>query len=334
MKAVRFVLWAVLLGCFLASLSRVSAQTASASNATTTLSPEKSRSRGSTALLQPRAPLAGQPFDDRELDLYLEAEARKLWAAGRIQALRFERRTCAVQTAIPGTEKLAGPVLAARAEAATLVLGEFSRQGKKREITFNVAGGAFVIASSGVCLTSLHVAQDKASRGFCAMTRDGRVFPVREILAHESVNDLAIFQLDLPDGVTLPSLPLAAEPAPAGTPIFVMSHPDDRFYLLSTGHVARHTLWRTEAGAEAFMTITADFAKGSSGCPVLDERGAVVGIVNNTESIYYDDDGKKKQTDLQMVVKNATPSWAAHPMLGNEPKPSGDALSAAPQGKN
>ena len=33
--------------------------------------------------------------------------------------------------------------------------------------------------------------------------------------------------------------------------------------------------------------------------------GAVVGIVNNTESIYYDDDGKKKQTDLQMVVKNA-----------------------------
>lgn len=63
------------------------------------------------------------------------------------------------------------------------------------------------------------------------------------------------------------------------------------------------------------MTITADFAKGSSGCPVLDECGAVVGIVNNTESIYYDDDGKKKQTDLQMVVKNATPSWAVRPMI-------------------
>jgi S1-C subfamily serine protease len=118
-------------------------------------------------------------------------------------------------------------------------------------------------------------------------------------------------------------LPLAREAAPVGAPVFVMSHPDNRFYLLSAGFVARHVLWRTEAGDEAFMTITADFAKGSSGCPVLDERGAVVGIVNNTESIYYDDDGRKKQTDLQMVVKNATPSWAVQSMIGIPAKAEG-----------
>ncbi|MEI9895126.1 MAG: hypothetical protein WDN28_14860 [Chthoniobacter sp.] len=99
-----------------------------------------------------------------------------------------------------------------------------------------------------------------------------------------------------------------------------MSHPDDRFFLLSTGYVARHTLWRTEAGVQAFMSITADFAKGSSGCPVLDERGTVIGIVNNTESIYYDDDGHRKQLDLQMVVKNATPSWAVLSMIEGAPK--------------
>ena len=64
------------------------------------------------------------------------------------------------------------------------------------------------------------------------------------------------------------------------------------------------------------MSITADFAKGSSGCPVLDEElYNVIGIVNNTESIYYDDDGHKKQLDLQMVVKNATPSWAVLPLV-------------------
>jgi S1-C subfamily serine protease len=315
MKAACRVFWTVLLGCFLVSSAPSWAQAAATNSAASTLSSDKSRARETTSLLQPRAPLAGQPFDDREIELYLEVEARKLWAAGRIQALRFERRTCPIQPIAPATEKLAGPVLAARAEAATLVLGEFSREAKKRDVAFNVAGGAFVIASSGVCLTSLHVARDKGSRGFCAMTRDGRVFPVREILAYEPVNDLAILQLELPEGVTLPSLPLASDAAPAGTPIFVMSHPDDRFFLLSTGHVARHTLWRTETGDEAFMTITADFAKGSSGCPVLDECGAVVGIVNNTESIYYDDDGKKKQTDLQMVVKNATPSWAVRPMI-------------------
>jgi S1-C subfamily serine protease len=163
----------------------------------------------------------------------------------------------------------------------------------------------------------MHVTHEKTARGFCAMTRDGRVFPVREVLACEPLNDLVLLQLDLPEGVALPALALAREPAPIGTPVFVMSHPDNRFFLLSTGHVARHTLWRTDAGEEAFMTITADFAKGSSGCPVLDERGVVIGIVNNTESIYYDDDGKKKQTDLQMVVKNATPSWAVSSLFAS-----------------
>jgi len=38
-----------------------------------------------------------------------------------------------------------------------------------------------------------------------------------------------------------------------------------------TGTVARHTVWREAVGDVAFMAITADFAKGSSGCPVLDE---------------------------------------------------------------
>jgi S1-C subfamily serine protease len=270
-------------------------------------------------LLQPRTPVTGQPFDDREIELYFEAESRKLYTAKRVNPLRFERRICGVHLPDPPTEKLAGPDIAARAEAATLVLGEFSRETKKQQVTFNVAGGGFVIAP-GVCLTSLHVAKDKGAKGFCALTRDGRVIPIREVLAYEPVNDLAILQLDLPDGVDLPALPLARESAPTGSPVFVMSHPDDRFFLLSTGYVARHTLWRTTAGVEAFMSITADFAKGSSGCPVLDEHGTVIGIVNNTESIYYDDDGHRKQLDLQMVVKNATPSWAVLPMIEGTPK--------------
>lgn len=276
---------------------------------------EKAKAKPPTEkLLQPRTPVAGQPFDDREIELYFEVESRKLYTAKRVNPLKFERHVCGLQLPTPPTEKLAGTTIASRAEAATLVLGEFSKEAKKSQITFNVAGGGFVIAP-GVCLTSLHVARDKGAKGFCALTRDGRVFPVREVLAYEAVNDLAILQLDLPEGVDLPALPLARESAPTGSPVFVMSHPDDRFFLLSTGYVARHTLWRTAAGTEAFMSITADFAKGSSGCPVMDERGNVIGIVNNTESIYYDDDGHRKQLDLQMVVKNATPSWAVLPMV-------------------
>jgi S1-C subfamily serine protease len=291
---------------------------------------DKSKPHIDDKLPQPHAPVAGQPFDDREVELYFEVESRKLYTAKRINPLHFDRKVCGLRLADPVVDKLSGPAIATRAEAATLVLGEFSREPKDKKVSFNVAGGAFVIAP-GVCLTSLHVAKDKTARGFCALTRDGRVFPVREVLAFEPVNDLAVLQLDLPEGVELPALPLARDAAPTGSPVFVMSHPDDRFFLLSTGYVARHTLWKTEAGVEAFMSITADFAKGSSGCPVLDEHGTVIGIVNNTESIYYDDDGKKKQLDLQMVVKNATPSWAVLPLVEGAVKTT--SASSAPVGK-
>ena len=276
---------------------------------------DKARPNAKKIQLIARAPVAGQPFDDREIELYLEAEGRKLLAAERVKKLTFEQRTCPLRLAEPAGEKLAWPEVAARAEAATLVLGEFFREGKAKEAQFSVAAGAFVVGESGVCVTSQHVAKEHGSRGLVAMTRDGRVFPVREVLAADPQNDLLIFQLDLPADVKLPTLPLALAPAPVGSTIVVMSHPDDRFYMLTSGTVARHTVWREEAGDQSFMAITADFAKGSSGCPVLDERGAVVGIVNNTESIYYDDDGKKKQMDLQMVVKNATPSWLVRKMV-------------------
>jgi len=276
---------------------------------------EKGKPRRAPALLQPRAPVAGQPFDDREVERYIEAQGLKLLTANRIKKLSFERHSCALQIQEPDNVKITWPAVDARAEAATLVVGEFYRPTSAKETRFSVAAGAFIVTDTGACVTSLHVTRDRGSRGFCAMMRDGRVFPVREALAADPVNDLVILQLDLPQDVKLPTLPLASAPAPVGSSIVVMSHPDDRFYMLTAGIVARHTIWRDPAGDQSFMAITADFAKGSSGCPVLDERGAVVGIVNNTESIYYADDGRKKQTDLQMVVKNATPSWIVRRMI-------------------
>ena len=65
------------------------------------------------------------------------------------------------------------------------------------------------------------------------------------------------------------------------------------------------------------MSITADYAKGSSGGPVLDADGHVVGMVCSTQSIYYDSRDKNKlQGPLQMVVKNCIPVSAISAILG------------------
>jgi S1-C subfamily serine protease len=260
-------------------------------------------------------PQTGQPFDDRDLVGYLEQEGRKLLASSLVHRFKIERHLCDVDLTECGQEKLSLARITAKAEAATLILGEFFKDPKSKKVQFATAAGGFLISKTGVVVTCLHVANDKESRGLVAMTRDGQVFPVKEAIAHDPVEDVLVLQLDLPGGTELPALGLAKEPAPVGASVAVMSHPDERFYMLTMGNVARHSIWKEAAGQSHFMAITADFAKGSSGCPVLDEQGSVVGVVNNTESIYYDDDGKKKQLDLQMVVKNVTPSWVVRRLV-------------------
>jgi S1-C subfamily serine protease len=263
---------------------------------------------------EPRAPIAGQPFDDSEVVRYLEVEGRKLFVTGKVKPLASSTvRKCSLRLGETSSEKIPLPEAAKRAEAATVILGEFYKD--KKTTGFSSAAGGFFITDSGVLVTSLHVLAEKDSKGFVALLRDGRVFAVRETLAVNEIDDLVILQLDIPEGTKLPMLALAADPAPVGTAIGVMSHPEEHFFLLTTGVVGRHTLWHDEKGESHFMSINADFAKGSSGCPVFDERGVVVGVVNNTESIYYDDDGRRRQTDLQMVVKNVTPSWVVRRLV-------------------
>jgi S1-C subfamily serine protease len=101
--------------------------------------------------------------------------------------------------------------------------------------------------------------------------------------------------------------PLALAPgAPVGSPVRVISHPDGHFYTLTEGVVSRYlTVRRAETEVPA-MAITADFARGSSGGPVFDDAGAVVGIATTTHSIYYDEKGARD--NLQMVIKQCVPA--------------------------
>ena len=262
-----------------------------------------------------RAPQTGKPFDDLELDAFLEKETRRLLAEKKLGALKFDRRSCSAALPTANANPCTWPEVAARAEASTLVLGDIYREAKSRKDEFSVAAGGFVISETGVIVTCLHVANEKGTRGLSALTRDGRVFAVREVLACDPENDIIILQLDLPAGTTLPALPLAAEPAPVAASIGVMSPPEEHFWRWTTGVVSRQTVIHDQSGEHHYTSITAEFAKGSSGCPVLDERGNAVGVVNNTESIYYEDDGKRKQLDLQMVVRNVTPGWVVRKMI-------------------
>lgn len=184
------------------------------------------------------------------------------------------------------------------------------------------AASAFVLTADGVCASNYHVFEsdpDDDIKAVVAMTSDGTVMPVTEILAANKVDDVALFRIDA-GGNALTPLPLGEVSPPPGARVAVISHPAEHFFTYATGMVSRYAKVRDEDGSTAdAMYITADFARGSSGSPVLDERGAVVGIVASTESCYYDDDGEK-QKDLQMVFKACVPVHRIRALIKNPDK--------------
>ena len=128
---------------------------------------------------------------------------------------------------------------------------------------------------------------------------------MRKILACGTTNDVAIVQVE---GGGFAPLPLAPA-APAGSAVWVLSHPLGRFYSLSTGIVSGYIIWPTLQGDgwTTWMNITADYAGGSSGAPVVNGSGAVVGIASKTETLYPNAD---PQRNPQMVMKFCVPSAA------------------------
>ncbi|OWK45267.1 S1 family peptidase [Fimbriiglobus ruber] len=151
---------------------------------------------------------------------------------------------------------------------------------------------AWVLAANGVLVTNWHVFDGAADdEHFAVMDHAGRAYPVKDILAVDRKADVAVFQVAAKN---LKPLPLATRPARVGAWVGVLGHPGDRYFTFSQGTVSRYTQTKREDGEmERWMSITAEYAYGASGSPVLDRRGAVVGMAAMTESIDYPEDEPK-----------------------------------------
>jgi hypothetical protein len=191
------------------------------------------------------------------------------------------------------------------AKKSVLVIAAIYKCGRCNNWHAGCASG-FVVSASGAIVTNYHVVDKATNSTLVAMTADGQVLPVRRVLAASKVDDIAILQLEVQDQVLTP-LPVARGRMPVGSNVSVISHPNHHYYCYTSGVVSRYTEMRSNDGPANAMTITADFARGSSGAPVLNDKGEVIGIVRSTESLYYKvEEGQQK--NLQMVFKTCIPS--------------------------
>ncbi len=177
------------------------------------------------------------------------------------------------------------------------------------------SAGAFAITADGVIVTNHHVVASPKpdEKALVATAANGKVYVVKEILAANKLNDVAILKLDMPAGEKLTPARIADRAIP-GENVYVISHPVSRFYTLTKGVVSRNAMMHTPAGSSRRLYITAEFAKGSSGSPIFNGRGEVVGIVSSTQSIYYTQTGEE-QKNLQMVFRNCVPAASVYSLL-------------------
>jgi S1-C subfamily serine protease len=147
----------------------------------------------------------------------------------------------------------------------------------------NTLASGFAITADGVIATNHHVAAGATGEAMGVITFDGRFFPVVEVLAANKAHDVALLRIDAKDLIFLP----LRDDAPAGSPIRCYSHPANTFGFISEGVISRYfKMNEPERNGSVFMQITADYARGSSGGPIIDPYGNAVGMVASTSPVF------------------------------------------------
>ncbi|MFD2598214.1 trypsin-like peptidase domain-containing protein [Sphingobacterium corticis] len=226
-----------------------------------------------------------------------------------------------VKLAKPAKKKLTSPAIYQKALASTVIVGSAYLCPRCSNTHVNNATG-YIIGEEGIVVTNAHVVD-----GFVNMTDgnkplallvrlyDGRSYPVEKVLAISELDDLAILKLAT-NGERFPALGLSGG-ASIGEDVYVLGHPRGMYYFFTKGivnakfqdqnnHPQNNKLYDV-------MAISADYAAGASGGPVLDGYGNIAGTVSSTKTIQYNDPGKS----VQMVLKNTIPVESLSKLLEN-----------------
>lgn len=134
-------------------------------------------------------------------------------------------------------------------------------------------GSGFFITESGILVTNFHVLDGAYSASI--KTVDGSQYPVTAILAKNRLVDLIKVRVDIAGSRTTPVVLAREQPAVADS-VLVVGSPMGLEQTVSEGIIS--AVREMPAGGTVFQ-LTAPISRGSSGGPVLNHDGKVVGVV-------------------------------------------------------
>ena len=170
-----------------------------------------------------------------------------------------------VIVAAPATVSL--PELVRRIKPSVVAIHVFDRNGNaiKERSAFFIAPGRIV--------TNYHIIEGGSTGEI--YTNEGFAYSVPRILSTDPDADLAILEVDLPPGVQIRILPIASSGAEEGEEVVVIGTPMGLQGTVSQGIVSAV---RQVGASKAWIQTTAPISQGSSGSPVVNLRGEVVGV--------------------------------------------------------
>ena len=225
-------------------------------------------------------------------------------------------KNCVVSTLRDTGKKHDAETVYARARRGVVIMGGISRRKGGRGWRMACAGG-FVIHRDGVIVSNVHVLDAfRKTEAIGVMTDDGQVFPIQSVLAADRYNDVAVLKVETDNLTPLPIAPSV----PVGATIYCLSHPalnsvgtKNAFFTFTNGIVSgTFDLRFGKKPPLRVLAVTAAYATGSSGGPILNAHGAVVGMACETLEIADQDAG------CQLIWRFARPASSILPLLRGE----------------
>jgi len=157
--------------------------------------------------------------------------------------------------------------LVKRIQPAVVTVVAYDAQGRVKG-----QGSGFFINQQGHFLTNHHVLTGAARAE--VRTREGRRYPMTRFLAQDQAGDLVVAAIE-PPRVNLPSLKISGVLPEVGEKVLVVGSPFELEQTLSDGVVSAV---RRIPDLGTILQITAPISSGSSGSPVVNMKGEVIGI--------------------------------------------------------
>ena len=133
-------------------------------------------------------------------------------------------------------------------------------------------GTGFFISSNGTLITNHHVLA--GSHRASIKTKQGKIYAIAETIAEDIDSDLVAVRADV-QGHAVQPLRISSAPVASGQRVLVIGSPLGLEETVSEGIVSAV---RQVKGMGRIIQITAPVSPGSSGSPVINTRGDVIGV--------------------------------------------------------